>query len=338
MHPRRFITGVAGPRLAAAELAFLREAVPWGLILFQRNVQTRDQLRQLIGSFREAVGRADAPVLVDQEGGRVQRLKPPHWRAHPAAATFGKLYDLEPAAGVAAAQLGARLLAAELVEVGISIDCAPVADVPIPGSDPIIGDRAFGQTAAKVAALAGAFASGLVEGGIVPVLKHIPGHGRAAVDSHMRLPEVGTERPILETSDFAAFRALADLPIAMTAHVVFSRIDPFAPATISATIVNEVIRGFIGFQGLLMSDDISMGALSGTVRQRVGAAFTAGCDVVLHCNGHLDEMEKVAQEAPELTGDSARRAGAAQAVCRSPESVDADVDWAQLSDLLSRLC
>jgi beta-N-acetylhexosaminidase len=337
MSPRGFITGVAGPALTAAEFAFLRGSEPWGLILFDRNIETPDQVRRLIGRVREAVG-SNVPVLVDQEGGRVQRLRPPLWTRYPAAGEFGQLYDIDKTLGLAAAQLGARLIAVELGELGISVNCVPVADVPVAGSDPIIGDRAYGTNPEKVAALGSAVAAGLREGGLLPVLKHIPGHGRATIDSHAALPEVGLDRATLEATDFAAFRALADLPLAMTAHVVFTTIDPIAPATISATIVREVIRGSIGYQGLLMTDDISMGALSGTLRQRVCAAFAAGCDIVLHCNGELNAMEIVAAEAPELMPSAAgERAARAQAWRRPPLRLDVALARAEFSNLMSVL-
>jgi beta-N-acetylhexosaminidase len=335
---RGFIIGVAGPALVAAEYAFLREWDPWGLILFERNVKTPDQLRGLIASFRDAVGRADAPVLVDQEGGRVQRLRPPQWASYPAAADFGALYDLDASRGLSAARLGARLIAAELAEVGITVGCLPIADLPVPGGDPVIGNRAYGTNPEKVAALAQAVANGLRDGGILPVVKHIPGHGRATVDSHARLPEVGLDRGTLETTDFAAFRALGALPLAMTAHVVFTTIDPMVPATISATIVHEVIRGSIGFKGLLMTDDISMGALSGTLRERAAAAYAAGCDIVLHCNGDLKEMQMVAAEAPQLSGTAAGvRAARAQAWRQPPQPLDLVAARAEFSQIMSCL-
>ncbi|MEJ2432839.1 MAG: beta-N-acetylhexosaminidase [Pseudolabrys sp.] len=322
MPARAFITGLAGLSLSANERAFLREAVPWGLIVFKRNIKTPQQVIELVKSFRDAMG-WEAPVLVDQEGGRVQRLRPPHWPSYPAGARYGDLYDREPASGLAAARLAGHLIAADLRPLGIDIDCLPLADVPVPGSDAVIGDRAYGTEPAKVAAIAGAIAQGLKAGGVLPVLKHLPGHGRAPADSHRRLPVVNTDRATLERTDFAAFKPLAELPLGMTAHVVFSGIDPLAPATTSVTIVQEVIRDFIGFRGLLMSDDISMGALSGSLAERSRAALAAGCDVVLHCNGDLAEMREVAANVPELAGDAARRAEAALNQRSAPEQFDA---------------
>jgi beta-N-acetylhexosaminidase len=262
--------------------------------------------------------------LVDQEGGRVQRLGPPHWPAYPPGAVYGTLYDRDPALGLSAARLAGHLIAADLREVGIDVDCLPIADVPVPGGDPVIGDRAYGTAPGKVAAIAGKIAEGLGAGGVLPVLKHLPGHGRAAADSHHQLPVVDADRATLEATDFAAFRPLADLPLGMTAHVVFSAIDPIAPATTSVTMVREVIRGFIGFRGLLMSDDVSMNALAGSIADRTRAALAAGCDLVLHCNGDLAEMTAVAAGAPELSGEAARRADAALARRSSPEEFDVE--------------
>src|SRR5512143_2202019 len=323
MAARAFITGLEGLTVSPNERAFLREARPWGLIIFKRNVSRPDQVAELAQSFREIVG-AEAPVLVDQEGGRVQRLGPPHWPAYPPGARYGALYDREPASGLAAARLGGHLIASDLMTLGIDVDCLPIADVPVAGGDPVIGDRAYGTEPGKVAAIANSVAQGLMAGGVLPVLKHLPGHGRATADSHHKLPIVDTDRATLEATDFAAFRPLAGLPLGMTAHVVFSAIDPVAPATTSVTMVRQVIRGFIGFQGLLMSDDISMNALSGTVAERSRAALAAGCDVVLHCNGDMREMTAVASEAPELSGDAAKRADAALTARTAPEEFDTD--------------
>lgn len=333
MTARAFITGLSGPQLGPDERAFLRDAQPWGVILFKRNVDDPDQVRALVDACREALGR-DAPVLVDQEGGRVQRLGPPHWPAYPPGAAYGAVYDRDPAAGLAAARLGGRLIAADLRAVGIDVDCLPLADVPVPGADRVIGDRAYGEEPAKVAAIAGAVAEGLLQGGVLPVLKHIPGHGRAGVDSHERLPTVDTPRDELDRTDFEAFRRLASLPLAMTAHVVFSTIDPHEPATTSEILVRDVIRAAIGFDGLLMSDDVSMGALRGTIGQRAERSLAAGCDLVLHCNGRRDEMDAVAAAVPPLTGAAARRAEAALAARRAPAEFDAAAARAEFSALL----
>src|SRR3954469_7266750 len=321
MAPRAFISGLSGLTLTADERAFLRDARPWGLILFKRNVRDKDQVTELVREALHELG-GEAPVLVDQEGGRVQRLGPPIWPVYPPGAAYGRIYDRDPDASLAVARLGARLIAADLIELGINVDCLPLADVPVSGADRVIGDRAYGDTPGKVAAIAGAVAAGLADGGVLPVLKHIPGHGRANADSHLKLPVVHADRATLKASDFAAFRPLKRLPLAMTAHVVFTAIDPVRPATTSATMIAEVIRGFIGFDGLLMGDDVSMGALSGSIAERSRASLAAGCDLVLHCNGKMDEMRAVAAEAPELAGETKRRADAALAVRKSPSGID----------------
>jgi beta-N-acetylhexosaminidase len=316
-----FITGVSDVALTAAERAFVREARPWGLILFKRNIESPAQVAALVASFREAVG-VEAPVLVDQEGGRVQRIGPPHWPSYPAAAVYGSLYEHDHTAGISAARLGARLIAHDLQRLGIDIDCLPVADLAVPDADPVIGDRAYGDTPVKVAALARAAAEGLMAGGVLPVLKHLPGHGHAAADSHLKLPVVEAARAELDATDFAAFRLLAGLPLGMTAHVVFCAYDPVNPATTSVTMVQDVIRDSIGFKGLLMSDDVSMGALSGSLAERTRAALAAGCDIVLHCNGELAEMEAVASAAPVLAGEAAARAAAALSARTPPDAID----------------
>jgi beta-N-acetylhexosaminidase len=275
-------------------------------------------------------------VLIDQEGGRVQRLRPPHWPLYPPGAAFGTLYDTEPALGLTAARLSARLIAADLYEIGVTVDCLPLADVPVEGADAVIGNRAYGTEPQKVARIARAVTEGLQQGGILPVLKHIPGHGRATADTHFRLPEVDTSKAELERTDFAAFQPLADLPMAMTAHVVFSALDPAHPATTSATIIEQVIRGVIGFQGLLMSDDVSMNALAGSIAERTQAIIGAGCDMVLHCNGKLDEMGEVARQTPELSGKALERAKRALASRRPPQAFDRLAARAELDRLISR--
>ncbi len=335
MTARAFITGLATTSLTADERAFLRDADPWGLILFKRNIADPEQVRALVDAFRSALGRDDAPVLIDQEGGRVQRLGPPHWPAYPAAAEYARLYRGDRAAGRAAARLGARLIAHDLRALGIDVDCLPLADVPQPGSDNVIGDRAYGETPEQVADLARAAADGLADGAVLPVLKHLPGHGRATADSHARLPVVDAPRMELEAVDFAAFRPLADLPMGMTAHVVFTAFDPIAPATTSATMVREVIRGSIGFQGLLMSDDVSMGALSGSLGERTRASLAAGCDLALHCNGDLAEMTAVAADAPPLAGIAASRAAAAIAARKPAKPIDLTSARKAFADLLA---
>jgi len=323
--------------LNADEREFIRSERPWGFILFRRNVETPAQVTKLLGDLRNTLGEPDAPVLIDQEGGQVQRLRPPHWPLYPAGAAFGDLYDIDPVLGLSAARLSARLIAADLTDLGVTVDCLPLADVPVPGADDVIGDRAYGAEPGKVAAIARAVADGLAQGGILPVLKHIPGHGRATADSHLKLPTVDTPRKELERTDFAAFRPLADLPMAMTAHVVFSALDPAHPATTSATIIEQVIRGVIGFQGLLMSDDLGMNALQGSFAERTRAAVSAGCDMILHCSGKLDEMREIAAEAPELSGKALDRARRALASRGTPQPFDRPAARAELDALITRV-
>jgi beta-N-acetylhexosaminidase len=336
MNTRAFITGVSGPELSAAEREFLRSERPWGFILFKRNVETPAQVSLLVRELRESIGDPEAPVLIDQEGGRVQRLGPPYWPIYPPGAVFGALYDIDRALGLSAARLSARLIAADLIEIGVTVDCLPLADVPVPDADAVIGNRAYGTEPQKVAAIARAVTEGLEQGGILPVLKHIPGHGRATADTHFRLPVVDTPRAELERVDFAAFQPLADLPMAMTAHVVFSALDPAHPATTSATIIEQVIRGVIGFQGLLMSDDVSMNALAGSIAERTRAIVAAGCDMVLHCNGKLDEMREVAAWTPELSGKALQRARMALASRKPPQPFDRLAARAELDGLIDR--
>jgi beta-N-acetylhexosaminidase len=337
MGSRAFITGVSGLELDAAEREFIRDERPWGLILFKRNIAAPDQVSNLVREFQDLAKNAGAPVLIDQEGGRVQRLGPPHWPVYPPGAAFGALYDIDPALGLSAARLSSRLIAADLIELGVTVDCLPLADVPVAGADAVIGNRAYGTEPAKVASIARAVTQGLEQGGVLPVLKHIPGHGRATADSHFGLPTVDTARNELERTDFAAFQPLADLPMAMTAHVVFSALDPAHPATTSATIIQQVIRGVIGFQGLLMSDDVSMNALAGTIAERTRAIVNAGCDMVLHCNGKLDEMRDVARETPELAGEALVRAKRALASRKQPEPLNRQAARAELDALLDRV-
>jgi beta-N-acetylhexosaminidase len=337
MSSRAFITGISGLELNSAERDFIRAERPWGFILFKRNIDTPAQVAALVEEMRNLVDEADAPILIDQEGGRVQRLGPPYWPVYPPGAVFGALYDIDPQLGLTAARLSSRLIAADLVDLGISADCLPLADVPIAGADAVIGNRAYGTEPGKVAAIARAVTDGLEQGGVLPVLKHIPGHGRATADSHFRLPTVDTAKSELERTDFAAFRPLADLPMAMTAHVVFSALDPAQPATTSATIIREVIRGAIGFQGLLMSDDVSMNALAGSIAERTRAIVDAGCDMVLHCNGKLDEMREVARETPELAGQALDRAKGALASRKPPQAFDRAAGRAELDALMNRV-
>jgi beta-N-acetylhexosaminidase len=332
--PKRFICGCAGLALDAEERAFFRREDPWGLILFRRNVADRGQVGALTRAFRECVGRADAPVMIDQEGGRVQRMGPPRWRAYPAAAAIEA--RLEPLRAEAAARLVARLIARDLAEVGVTVDCAPVLDVAEPGTHAAIRTRAFSHRPERVAAMGRAVAQGLLAGGVAPVVKHMPGHGRARVDSHHELPVVTATRDELKR-DFAPFAALKDLPMAMSAHVVYAAIDPHHLATGSSIVVAEIMRGEIGFDGLIMSDDVSMNALQGSYEQRAAAIIEAGLDIVLHCNGELEQARAVASAAPVLSGPSLRRARAAVAALAPPEPFDADEGEREFAALTATL-
>ncbi|MCW2276228.1 beta-N-acetylhexosaminidase [Rhodoblastus acidophilus] len=303
---KAFIAGCAGLALSAEERAFFADARPWGLILFRRNVESPAQVAALTECFRTIVG-ADAAVLVDQEGGRVQRLRDPHWPAYPAAARFGAAPD-----GFELATLSARLMAEDLLALGIDVDCLPVLDTPVEGAHDVIGDRAYAREPEKIARLGAAAALGLMRGGVMPVMKHIPGHGRAFADSHLELPMVSADRSALER-DFAPFKANADLPAAMTAHVVYEALDPTAPATQSPKVIEEIVRGEIGFDGLLMSDDLSMKALTGSFSERAKRCFEAGLDLALHCNGDLSEARAVAEAAPDLAGKALERVQKARA-------------------------
>lgn len=335
MTSRAFIAGCSGLDLTPDEIAFFRDARPWGFILFKRNIGTPEQVRRLCDALRATVGRDDAPILIDQEGGRVQRMGPPHWPVYPPASAFARAGDdLESRCELI--RLGARLIGHDLRSVGITVDCLPVLDVPVPGSHNVIGDRAYGHDPDTVAICGRAAAEGLLDIGVLPVVKHMPGHGRGMADSHYHLPVVDASREELEAQDFAPFRALADMPLAMTAHVVYTAFDPERPATTSPTVMREVIRGHIGYDGLVMSDDLSMNALAGSLAERAAAAFAAGCDMGLHCNGQLSEMQAVASETPVLAGDAARRADAALARLVQPAVFDVAEARARLDAALAQ--
>lgn len=327
MTANAFVSGCEGLALSPDERSFFKAADPWGLILFQRNCSSREQVLRLTSDFRDCVGRTDAPVLIDQEGGRVQRLKPPHWRKYPSGAQMGAIFQREPGTGLRVAFNCARLIANDLRELGITVNCAPVLDVGQAETHKVIGDRAYSTEPDDVARVGRAIADGLLGGGVLPVIKHIPGHGRAMADSHLQLPIVGADRENLEAVDFAPFIELNSYPAAMTAHIVYKHLDPERPATQSAYVVQSVIREELGFDGLLLTDDLSMNALSGTLADRARASFKAGCDIVLHCNGRLDEMEMVAQESGQIGDNCALRATRSLAMLDTPG--DYDVDEAQ---------
>jgi beta-N-acetylhexosaminidase len=335
LHRRAFICGLSGLTLTPSERDFLDQTHPAGIILFARNVKSPDQLRHLIADAKAVAGGGRMLVMVDQEGGRVQRLKEPHWPRYPAAGAFSKLRRDDHEKAKEAAYLCARKMAHDLRELGFNTTCAPVLDVPVPGADNIIGDRAYAEEPEAVIELGGAVAEGLLASGILPVMKHIPGHGRAMADSHLELPVVYTPLPELEAHDFAPFRALRHLAMAMTAHVVFTAVDPSAPVTVSEKAIGEVIRGAIGFDGLLVSDDLSMRALSGSIAERARASFAAGCDLALHCNGNMEEMVAVATVAPYLEGKALKRFEAALAQLQEPQAFDCEAaEQARLDSLV----
>jgi beta-N-acetylhexosaminidase len=313
------IFGCEGATLSASEQQFFHDADPLGFILFARNCETPAQIKRLVGALRESVGRGDAPILIDQEGGRVARLKPPHFPAYPAAAKIAALGGLRSRS---AAWLAARLIADDLGQLGITVDCAPVLDLPVSGADPIIGDRAWGHEPRIAAENGLAVCDGLMAGGVLPIIKHIPGHGRANVDSHRALPVVETTRAELDSTDFAPFRALSGMPWAMTAHVLYTAIDPDRPATLSPRVIAEVIRAGIGFDGVLLCDDLSMAALGGKIETRAWDALQAGCDLVLHCNGILDEMVAIAGAIGPMSDAARRRVVAAEARRHAPGAFD----------------
>lgn len=305
---KSMILGCAGKELSGDEVRFYGDERPWGFILFARNIGEPSQISDLVASMREAVGRPDAPVFIDQEGGRVQRIRPPIAPNYPAGAAIGALYRDDPAAGTRAAWLMARLHAFDLSRFSITADCLPVLDVPIEGASDVIGTRAYGKDPSSVLALGRAAAEGLLAGGVLPVMKHVPGHGRAFSDSHLELPRLDTPIADLRAHDFVPFKALKHLPMAMTAHVVYEAVDPSGPATTSAKVISEIIRGEIGFDGLLISDDTSMKALSGDFPSKAAAILAAGCDIVLHCNGVMEEMAGIASRTTLLSGKALERA------------------------------
>lgn len=334
MSPRAFICGLSGTELTEEERLFVDHAEPWGIILFARNIRDGQQVRRLIDEVRGLLGRNDMPVLVDQEGGRVQRIKPPLADLHPPASAYGKLFKEDPAAALAAAELGARLIAHELRLLHINVDCLPVLDLAINGAHEVIGDRAYGGTPADVAALAKAVCKGLLDGGVLPVVKHVPGHGRGLSDSHHELPRVDAKIAELQRTDFAPFRMLNDMPLAMTAHVLYTAIDPDRAATLSRAVIQEVIRGFIGFNGVLMSDDLSMKALDGGLGHKTEQCFVAGCDIALHCNGDLGEMREIASIAPRLDGEAERRCQSAVSRLGAPQPFDVESARATVRSLI----
>ena len=332
---KAFISGCSGTVLTADERSFFAAERPWGLILFARNIRSHEQVRDLVADWRQTVGDEHAPVLIDQEGGRVRRLRPPLVANYPAGEVYGRLYAEDQDAGLRMAWAGARLIAADLADLGITVDCAPILDVPTPVTSDVIGDRAYARDAETVSRIGRAVADGLLAGGVLPVIKHVPGHGRATVDSHLDLPVVEASLEDLRNVDFIPFKALADLPLGMTAHIVFTALDGDRCATQSPVII-DLIRSEIGFDGALMADDVSMKALGGEMRERVEKLFAAGCDLALHCNGDLAEMRAVANVAPDLVSNALRRCTAALARRLDAEPVDRIALRAEFDDLLAR--
>ncbi len=319
--PAAAIFGLEGLTLTEAERAFFAEVKPFGFILFARNCQSLEQVTALVASLRALTGRPRLPVLIDQEGGRVARLRPPHWRASPSAQALSAIAATDLPAAKRAVRANARLLGAELHELGITVDCAPLADVPIEGAHDIIGDRAYSRDPWIVSQLAAEMAQGLMESGVLPVLKHIPGHGRATADSHEDLPEVTTPLEELYDTDFVPFRALRNLPLGMTAHIRYHALDAERPASTSPVAI-DYVRGQIGFEGLLMSDDLSMKALKGTMQELTAQVLDAGCDLVLHCNGKMEEMLAIAQALRPMDEAAQRRADSAAYLLTEPAALD----------------
>ena len=332
MRCKALILGCAGPVFTDEEEAFFSTVKPWGLILFRRNIVDPEQIKALCARFRALVGRDDAPVLIDQEGGRVQRMGPPLWRRYPAARKYLEASSGDVTEAAEMARLGSRLIAQDLKACGITVDCMPVLDCPVEGANDAIGDRAYANDTLAISTIARSAADGLLDGGVLPIIKHMPGHGRAMVDSHYALPVVKADRATLEASDFLPFRALNQYPVAMTGHIVFDAIDASNPATTSKTVIEQIIRGWIGFDGLLLSDDLSMKALSGDFGQRTHALFAAGCDIALHCNGLMDEARAVAEATPELVGRSLERALTALSWLKRPQTMLDPVEAGKIID------
>jgi beta-N-acetylhexosaminidase len=325
------ILGCASTTLGDGERRFFNEANPFGFILFARNCENRGQLRQLVDDLRASVGRA-APVLVDEEGGRVQRMKAPMWRDSPAPGSFGEIYGRDRDLALKLATMNARLIAEDLFEAGIDVNCAPLLDLREVNGHAVIGDRAFSEDPEIVVELAQAWIDGLHGGGVLPVIKHIPGHGRTRVDSHHALPVVDAALEDLETRDFVPFRSFRDCLAGMTGHLLFQAVDAENPATLSSKVVGEIIRERIGFDGLLMTDDLSMSALDGGIGERAARSIAAGCDIALHCNGDMDEMRDVIAMVPDLAGPGLRRAEVMLAAARALKTARQPTDRAALLD------
>ena len=328
------IFGCAGLSLTSDERRFFAASDPLGFIVFKRNIEDPAQLRALVASLRETVGRDDAPVLIDQEGGRVQRLQPPHWRAAPPPGRFGQMATRDRGQGCEAAALNAGLIASELADLGIDVDCVPCVDLPAPDAHAFLGDRTFGSDPALVAEMGRAVAEACLAGGVLPIVKHTPGHGRAKSDSHFELPRVTASAADLERTDFVPFRLLADMPWQMTAHIVYTAFDDRRAATLSPLVIDRVIRGHIGFEGVLLSDDLTMKALAGDLGELAAASIAAGCDLAMHCNGNLEEMTRIADALPPLADRARDRLERGRRMLR-PRPFDRHVALARLDEILA---
>lgn len=340
--PRACILSVSGPDLLRGEADFLARVQPWGVILMGRSCVSRVQVRSLVEDIWQATGRA-CLIFIDQEGGRVARLRGRDWPRFEPPRAFGALFEADSAAGLEACYTSHRLMAAELADMGIHADCAPVLDLSVPGAHDVIGDRAFSDRSDTIIKLARTVIDAFRDGGVAPVIKHLPGHGRARVDSHVALPRVEAGMNELSAKDFAPFEAMKDAPMAMTAHIAYDALDSADPATLSKSVIQKVIRERIGFQGLLMTDDLGMEALGGSLANRAERALTAGCDVVLHCAGFvktaddiLNEMRQVAAACPELSGQSLLRASRAEASTMHATAFDLEAGWARLNELMPK--
>ena len=332
--PKAVIFGCAGTELTASERNLYREADPLGFILFARNINTPEQVRCLTDDLRASVGRQDAIIMIDQEGGRVQRLRPPHWAQYPAMQIIGKRAAADPDGAAACVKSIYRLIAEDLSLLGINMNCAPVLDLPAPDGHEIIGDRAFSRDPELIALLGQACYNGLIAGGVIPVVKHMPGHGRSTADSHLLLPHVETERVVLEATDFEPFRALRSATAGMTAHIIYDDLDPNYPASLSRTIVSDIIRGYIGFHGLLFSDDVCMKALKGPIATRVTSVLHAGCDLALHCDANFDDMMAIAEICPRMRPESLHRLNAARVSSADSEAIDPVAEKCRISAFL----
>ena len=338
MSTKALILGCAGLQLSDSELGFFREHQPWGFILFARNIDNREQVLRLTDQMRQCVGREDVPILIDQEGGRVQRLRPPNWYFYPPGCVLGQLYERDSKAGHRAAWLHSRLIANDLREIGVNVDCLPILDVPVAGAHDAIGDRAYSFDPEIVGNIGEAVVEGLLAGGVLSIIKHIPGHGRSFCDSHHDLPRVDTALEELLETDFKPFTKLNKVGMAMTAHIIFEAIDRHNPATTSAVLIEDIIRGKLGFDGLLMSDDVSMNALSGDYRTRTQSIFGAGVDIVLHCNGEMEQMSEVAAVTPHLAGKALDRANVALRPLKPADKAEIELLREEMEGLLSPFC